>query len=144
MRVNQSCSYSVTFDIFDLMSHLVSLTLDLKWDMYSAHYKYDIWLSGMGHEHFWTSGTDQGEESKWVVFSSLKAGVFFRVSSDFDQLEMCDHSDYMYIQILSQYRVWPRKGGQLSCAVIIKQNCVFFCVSSDFNQLKILITLVTK
>ena len=28
-------------------------------------------VSGMGHEHFWTSGTDQAEEGKYVAANKI-------------------------------------------------------------------------
>ena len=43
-------------------------------------YFYEIYFistyKGMGHEHFWTSGTDQGEEGKFFWMSNGKPVTF--------------------------------------------------------------------
>ena len=36
----------------------------------------NISIQGMGHEHFWTSGTDQGEEGKFFWMANGKPVTF--------------------------------------------------------------------
>ena len=43
---------------------IIHLILRLDWEIFR--------LIGMGHEHFWTSGTDQGEEGKFFWMGTGK------------------------------------------------------------------------
>lgn len=52
---------------------LASFSFQLAFQLW---YKWDYWISGYGHEHFWTGGTDLAEEGSFFWMSSGRPIVF--------------------------------------------------------------------
>ena len=60
--------------------------------------KFPTIFTGMGHEHFWTSGTDQAEEGKWVFFHSVCSlySYFWSYFIIWSWIHIC-HCDKMFL-----------------------------------------------
>ena len=138
------CHCYATFDICDLMSHLISLNFDETWTIliywkYKKSHLAELYISYLMIRNGPWAFLDKrhwprrGEQvSCVVIIKKVCLLSSFCVSSNFNQLKMCDHSSYMWISSL--WYMWPRRREQVSYVV------VFWNKTGSFVFLQILIS----